>query len=132
LLGLQHGSWSLPDPMPRSVLENFARRHGCVLRRCEDCRMGLPNGVVIFQTCPVCGSSRLSHKKISGPPWDPNYVYTPLTKDGKVSGSAVDATPHTSDAGPLGTDAAGVAVVGGRRSGRGEAELHLTRARLRV
>jgi hypothetical protein len=115
LLGLQHGSWSLPDRMPRSALENFASRHGCVLRRCEDCRMGLPNGAILFQTCPVCGSANLSHKKLSGPPWDPHWVYTPLSSNGKVSTIAVEVVQNTSitiaDSGRI----VGVAVGGTTR-----------------
>src|SRR5262249_27448476 len=80
LLGLQHGSWSLPERMPREALEAFADRYGCVLVRCEDCLMGLANGRR-FSCCPVCGGTNLSFKKLSGNDvdgWDPHWVYTPL------------------------------------------------------
>jgi hypothetical protein len=77
LWGLQEGSWALPQPIPRAVLEGFNSRCGCVLWRCEDCRTGLGNGRR-YGSCPVCGSANLSHKKLSGPPWDSHWQYTPL------------------------------------------------------
>jgi hypothetical protein len=77
LWGLPVGSWALPEPVPRAVLEGFNARYGCVLARCEDCLTGLGNGNR-YSTCPVCGSEYLSCKKLSGPPWDPHWVYTPL------------------------------------------------------
>src|SRR5215472_9922905 len=41
LRGLREGSWALPEPTPRAVLEGFNARHGCVLWRCEDCLTAL-------------------------------------------------------------------------------------------
>src|ERR1700730_2399770 len=37
LWGLEAGSWSLPESLPRSFLEGFCSRHGMVRRRCENC-----------------------------------------------------------------------------------------------
>jgi hypothetical protein len=78
LWGLQAGSWWLPERVPRAVLEAFAQEQGFVGRRCEDCRMAtaqrLGGG---WAVCPVCGGSAVSHKKLSGPPWDPPHIYTP-------------------------------------------------------
>ena len=50
--------------MPRSVMEAFNARYGCILKRCEDCLTALGNAV-LFSTCPVCGSENLSYKDIS-------------------------------------------------------------------
>jgi len=79
--GLQEGSWALPVPMPRAVLEGFDRNCGCTLFRCETCKTGLGNARY-YAACPTCGASRdrISMKKLSGPPWDPLWVYTPLPK----------------------------------------------------
>jgi hypothetical protein len=77
LWGLAEGSWALPAPMPRAVLEGFNSRCGCVLWRCEGCLTGLGNGGR-YPLCPVCGSTNLSSKKLSGPPWDAHWQYTPL------------------------------------------------------
>ena len=77
LKGLLIGSWALPEKIPRAVLEGFNDRCGCVLWRCEDCLTGLGNGSR-YTTCPVCGSTDLSHKKLSGPPWDAMHEYTPM------------------------------------------------------
>jgi hypothetical protein len=65
LWGLQEGSWSLPERLPRAVLEGFADRHGCVLWRCEDCFLGLANGRGYYDHCPVCGSDNISMKDLS-------------------------------------------------------------------
>jgi hypothetical protein len=78
LQGLQAGSWSLPERMPRVVLEHYAERHGIVLRRCEDCLMAMPQRLGGWNVCPVCGGERISWKKTTGPPWDPEHIYTPL------------------------------------------------------
>jgi hypothetical protein len=78
LWGLEAGSWNLPKRIPRAVLEGFDSRWGAVLHRCEDCRTGLGNGHGPFSTCPVCGGGQLSCKKLSGPPWDKHWQYTPL------------------------------------------------------
>jgi len=77
LWGLTEGSWALPTPMPRAVLEGFNSRCGCVLWRCEACLTGLRNGSR-YPLCPACGSASLSQKKLSGPPWDAHWQYTPL------------------------------------------------------
>jgi hypothetical protein len=77
LWGLSEGSWALPEPIPRAVLEGFNARCGCVLRRCEDCLTGLGNGSR-YSACPVCGSDHLSHKKLYGPTGHRHYEYTPL------------------------------------------------------
>ena len=77
LWGLSEGSWALPTPMPRSLLEGFNSRYGCVLWRCEDCLTGLGNGSR-YATCPVCGSENLSQKKLYGPTGDRHWEYTPL------------------------------------------------------
>src|SRR4051794_12200887 len=42
LVGLQAGAWALPPQIPLAVLEAFGEPYGCILRRCEDCRMALP------------------------------------------------------------------------------------------
>jgi hypothetical protein len=87
LLGLMEGSWSLPSRMPREALEAFTERYGCVMRRCERCMMGLSNRGH-FSVCPVCGSDKLSFKKLSGNEvdgWDPKWVYTPHMRDGKIA-----------------------------------------------
>jgi hypothetical protein len=77
LWGLAEGSWALPTPIPRSVLEGFNSRYGCVLWRCEECLTGLGNGSR-HASCPVCGSGNLSHKKLSGPSGSAHWQYTPL------------------------------------------------------
>jgi hypothetical protein len=82
LWGLEIGSWALPDPMPRAVLEGFNAPCGCVLWRCEDCLTGLGNGSR-HSACPVCGSDNLSHKKLSGPTGHRHYEYTPLPTHGR-------------------------------------------------
>jgi hypothetical protein len=87
LWGLAEGSWALPTPIPRSVLEGFNSRRGCVLWRCEDCLTGLGNGSR-YASCPVCGSGNLSHKTLSGPPWDAHWQYTPLPPVTRGSGSS--------------------------------------------
>jgi hypothetical protein len=79
LWGLEEGSWRLPARLPRELLEGFCRPYGCVLFRCEDCLTGLGNAR-LYAECPVCHSVRISCKKLSGPPWDPLWVYTPLPK----------------------------------------------------
>jgi hypothetical protein len=86
LIGLMHGSWALPQRLPRAVLEGFADRRGCILWRCEDCLTALANGNHSrYKECPVCGSANLSHKKLSGPPWDAHWQYTPLPAGGRGS-----------------------------------------------
>ena len=74
LMGLRTGSWALPNPIPRAVLEGFNARYGCVLWRCEDCLTGLGNASR-YSACPVCGSSNLSHKKLAV---TRHWEYTPL------------------------------------------------------
>ena len=73
LLGLQRGSWSLPERIPRAALGAFAERYGGVGNRCEDCLMGLANAAR-FDCCPVCGSTRISCKDLSGR----HYEYRPI------------------------------------------------------
>lgn len=81
LRGLKIGSWHLPKRIPREWLEGFDRANGAVLFRCEDCLAGLGNGRKDhYQTCPICGSANLSVKKLSGPPWDAHWEYTPLPR----------------------------------------------------
>jgi hypothetical protein len=77
LWGLAEGSWALPSPVPRAVLEGFNTPCGCVLWRCEDCLTGLGNGSR-YASCPVCGSANLSHKKLYGPTGHRHFEYTPL------------------------------------------------------
>jgi hypothetical protein len=77
LWGLQEGSWALPVPVPRAVLEGFTSRCGCVLWRCEDCLTGMGNGSR-YNACPVCGSANRSQKKLSGPKGHRHWEYTPL------------------------------------------------------
>jgi hypothetical protein len=91
LWGLQAGCSSLPEKIPPELL--LAWRNGYTnhpagvspvpLRRCEDCMLVLPNCTPdgfgpSINPCPVCGSENISHKKLSGPPWDPMHIYTPL------------------------------------------------------
>jgi hypothetical protein len=61
VIGLELGSWSLPLSIPRSVLEGFAERHGCIVWRCESCLTALGNGSR-YSVCPVCGSADLSQR----------------------------------------------------------------------
>lgn len=67
---------SLPDRLPRSVLLLWRDKYvpkcsdagpSCPmpLRRCEDCKMVLPNEPV--NPCPVCGSERIFHADFSKP-----------------------------------------------------------------
>jgi hypothetical protein len=76
LWGLQAGSWRLPDPIPREVLEGFCRLHGAVLRRCEDCLSAFGNACS-YQHCPVCQSTRISVKKLIAPSCDAAWQYAP-------------------------------------------------------
>src|SRR5262245_34457945 len=57
LWGLEEGSWALPEPIPRAVLEGFRGLYGRVAWRCEDCRTALANGRR-YAACPACGSHR--------------------------------------------------------------------------
>ena len=66
LCGLQDGSWRLPLPIPREVLEGFCRLHGAVYRRCEDCLCAVGNAIP-YERCPVCQSERLATNL--GGPW---------------------------------------------------------------
>jgi hypothetical protein len=70
LWGLHDGSWRLPDPVPRAVLEGFVSLRGAVLWRCEDCLTALGNGR-LYDRCPVCQSMRLAVRNLSGgePEW---------------------------------------------------------------
>lgn len=76
--GLQAGWADLPETIPLSVL--LAWRDGYThhpagaaplpLRRCEDCRMALPNCAgdgfgTCLSPCPVCGSSRIWHASLT-------------------------------------------------------------------
>jgi hypothetical protein len=76
LWGLQEGSWNLPVPLPRVVLEGFNARHCAILWRCEDCRTALANAREKWRglPCPVCGSARQSFKCLAGR----HYEYTPI------------------------------------------------------
>src|SRR5262249_54162411 len=87
LWGLPEGSWSLPGHLPRTWWDTFASLHGAVIHRCGDCLCATGNAV-IPAACPVCGSSRLQHKKLSGPPWDPPRIFTPLPRGPNVAGGA--------------------------------------------
>jgi hypothetical protein len=75
---LREGSWALPVPLTRAYLRWFDHEHAMVLTRCEDCLCGLP-GLCWreLRRCPVCDSQNVSGKKLSGPPWDPHWIYTP-------------------------------------------------------
>jgi hypothetical protein len=79
LAGLQAGSWCLPVPIPRAVLEGFRDRKGSISWRCEDCLTALANGAR-YSVCPTCGSCNLSYRSLAvGREWE----YTPLTLDGQ-------------------------------------------------
>lgn len=77
LIGLYRGWFSLPERIPRIILESFCRRYGSVSRRCESCRTGFGNAVRI-PVCPVCGSDDVRNEKLSGPPWP--VEWTPLPR----------------------------------------------------
>ena len=79
IYGLTVGSWHLPKRIPRGLLEGFDDLHGAVLFRCEDCLTGLGNARR-YGTCPVCHGPKISVKKLSGPPWDKHWEYTPLPR----------------------------------------------------
>jgi hypothetical protein len=89
--GLQAGCSTLPETMPPALLLAWRNGHAhhpahaspMPCQRCEDCLLVLPNCTpdgfdCCITPCPVCGGTRLSHKKLSGPPWDPMHIYTPL------------------------------------------------------
>jgi hypothetical protein len=83
--GLDSGAFRLPAVMPRGVAEGFLEYPPAgpwLLRRCEGCLAWLPNRFQLSWPCPVCGGADISHKKISGPPWDPMWVYTPRPRKG--------------------------------------------------
>jgi hypothetical protein len=78
LCGLQEGWADLPETIPLSVL--LAWRNGYTnhpadgtpipIRRCEVCRMALPNCAEdgsgnCIAPCPVCGSSRIGHMNLA-------------------------------------------------------------------
>ncbi len=73
LWGLQDGWFHLPPKLPRIVLEAFCSRYGWAGYRCEDCLLGLSNGIVPFpfSLCPVCGSHRISYQQLSVPGYVP-------------------------------------------------------------
>jgi hypothetical protein len=73
LWGLHAGSWRLPQPLPREVLEGFCRLRGAVFRRCEDCLSALGNARS-YDHCPVCQSQRIA-VNMGGP--NAAWVYTP-------------------------------------------------------
>jgi hypothetical protein len=91
LWALQAGSSSLPEKIPHELLLAWRNGHAnhpadrtpLPLRRCEDCLLVMPNCTPdgfgsCLTPCPVCGSGNISHKKLSGPPWDAMYIYTAL------------------------------------------------------
>jgi hypothetical protein len=84
LWGLQAGSWALPEPLPRAALEGFRGRYGAILWRCEACLTALANGGR-YATCPTCGSSDLSHKKLGGSEGVSHWQYTPLSPPERTS-----------------------------------------------
>jgi hypothetical protein len=77
LWGLQDGWAELPETIPHAVLlswRNGYANHPAAstpipIRRCEDCRMVLPNCTAdgfgpCITPCPVCGSNRIGHMNL--------------------------------------------------------------------
>jgi hypothetical protein len=77
LWGLHEGWAELPEQVPHAVLLAWRNGHAhhpakstpIPVRRCEDCRMVLPNCTAdgfgpCITPCPVCGGDRLSHMNL--------------------------------------------------------------------
>jgi hypothetical protein len=75
LWGLQDGAFSLPEKIPRGLLESFDRYCGSVARRCPQCRTGYGNAHVVV-TCYVCGAETERHCLWSDSPvWESEEDY---------------------------------------------------------
>jgi hypothetical protein len=67
---LAQGWLNLPEKLPRIFWESFNLRYCALYRRCESCRAGFGNAVLIGSRCPLCGG-RIWNRSLAHPTWVP-------------------------------------------------------------
>jgi hypothetical protein len=73
LYGLQEGRWSLPEWLPRALLEGLCAPSGSIRWRCRTCRLGLCDART-YSWCPGCGGTNLEDLHQAGrPSWRKGY-----------------------------------------------------------